>query len=339
MPHEARTRHGPRALALAAAALAFTESASAQTGPGLLMEPFPKEQLIHANGGALFLDSGHVKGSDQSARLSFFETTGRVRIKPGLLESPRVGWDLELIDVDLGRATADTNPELGVMPGQLLDQSVGVAFPVAKVDQWIFGVALGLGYAGGSPYGESNAFYGKATAVAFRQFSETDALVFVIDYDRNRTFLPDTPLPGIAYTRRVSKELFYVVGLPLSSVTWTPFDKLTVEFGWLPIESFDAAIGYAIAPHWTVFGNLEQRSGGFFLDEVEDGDRLLFQHRRAEVGVSWAPGRPRERFALTAAAGYAWGQEFSVGFDARDSDLVADFSDEPYVRFGFEVKF
>ena len=303
------------------------------------MEPFPKEQTLHTQGGALFLDSGHVKGSDDSARLSFFESTGRVRIKPGDLTSPRVGWELEFIDVDLGRPGADTRPELEMMPGQLIDHSIGVAFPVAKVDDWIFGIALGLGYAGSSPYGESNAFYGKATAVAFRQFSETDALVLVLDYDRNRTFLPDVPLPGVAYTRRFRPDLFFVVGLPLSSVTWTPIEKLTVEVGWLPVEAFDAAIGYEFAPHWTVFGNLEHRSGGFFLDELDDGDRLLFQQRRAEVGVSWAPRRQREQFALTAAAGYAWGQEFSVGFDARETDLVADFSDEPYVRFGFEVKF
>ena len=315
----------------------MTESASAQTGPGLLMEPFPKEQLIDFRGGAIFLDAGHVKGSDQSARLSFYESTGRVRLKPGELTSPRVGWDVEFIDVDLGRAPAGAATEL--IPGQLIDQSVGIAFPVAKIDQWIFGVALGLGYAGGSPYGEGSAFYGKATAVAFRQFSETDALIFVIDYDRNRTFLPDVPLPGVAYTRRVRPDLFYVVGIPLSSVTWKPIERLTIEAGWLPIESFDAAIGYAFTDRLTAFGNLEYRANAFFLDELDGGDRLIFEHRRAEVGLSWTPRKARETVALTVAAGYAWGQEFSVGFSARETDLVADFSDEPYVRFGFEVKF
>ena len=46
--------------------------------------------------------------------------------------------------------------------------------------------------------------------------------------------------------------LFYVVGLPLSSVTWKPFEKLSVEAGWLPIESFHAAVGYEFAPHFVL---------------------------------------------------------------------------------------
>jgi len=55
--------------------------------------------------------------------------------------------------------------------------------------------------------------------------------------------------------------------------------------------------------------------------------------------LRFAPRVGKDTFAVTAAAGYAWGQEFSTGFDSRKSDEVADVSDEPYVRFGVEVKF
>jgi hypothetical protein len=178
-----------------------------------------------------------------------------------------------------------------------------------------------------------------ATAVAFRQFGEREALVFAIDWDGNRTFLPDVPLPGFAYTRQVDETLTFIVGVPLSSVTWSPLPKLTLEAGYLPIESFDAAVGYEFAPHWTAFGNLETRSTAFALDEIEGNDRLIFQQRRAEVGVRWAPTRGRQAFALTVAGGYAWGQEFSVGFDSRETDELADLGDEPYLRVGLELKF
>ena len=61
-----------------------------------------------------------------------------------------------------------------------------------------------------------------------------------------------------------------------------------------------------------------------------------FQQRRAEVGLRW---EPRKDFLFSVAGGYAFGQEFSTGFDARDTDLVADVSDEPYLRFGVDIRF
>ena len=337
MSKSARTRSFPhrRGAALAAGAaltaLACCDTASAQTGAALLVEPFPKEQLIDTGGSWMYEDAGHVKGSDESIRLGIYESVGRVRLFPGNLASPRVGWELEYLDLRGG--------ESDLLPGHLSDQSVGAAFPVGKINDWIFGVAFGVGYSGASPFGEGGAWYGQASAIAFRQFSESDGLVFVLDYDGNRTFLPDVPLPGVAYTRRVNPNLFYVVGLPLSSVTWKPFEKLSVEAGWLPIESFHAAVGYEFTPHWSAFGSMDYHSNAFRIDGLSGNDRLLFQHRRAEVGVRWGPRRQRESVAFTAAVGYAWGQEFSIGFDSRETDEVADISDEPYVRLGFEVKF
>ena len=338
MFHHARTRCSLFAAAVGVVGgLADCPPAFAQTGPALLVAPFPKEQFIDTQSSWFYEDAGHVKETDQSVRISVYESTGRVRVVPGSLISPRVGWELEYIDIDAGRA--DGLGGAGGLPEQLTDQSVGVAFPVAKVDEWVFGVALGLGYAGASPYGEGSAWYGKATALAFRQFNENDALVFVIDYDGNRTFLPDVPLPGVAYTRRVSPDLFYVIGIPLSSVTWKPFERLSLEAGWFPVESFHAAAGYEFTPHWSAFASLDYRSSAFTLDGLGGDDRLIFQQRRAEAGVRWAPRHQRETLAFTAAVGYAWGQEFSVGFDARDTDEVADVSDEPYARIGLEVKF
>ena len=301
----------------------------AQSGPELMLKPFPKEQLIHTGSGWLIQDAGHVRGADQSARLSFYESSGRVRLFPGNLASPRVGWDLEFIDIDLG-----SGPRF--LPGQLIDASVGAAFPLAKVGDWIFAGAVGLGYAGAAPFGEGSSWYAKGSALALRQFSENDALVIMLDYDANRTFLPDVPLPGLEYTKRVSPQLFYVVGVPVSSVTWKPMDKLSIEVGYIPTEAFHAAIGYEFVKQLSAFGSLEYHSGAFFIKGLKENDRLLFQQRRAEIGVKWAP---RESVGLTAAVGYAWGEEFSVGFDARKSTEVADISDEPYLRLGFEVKF
>jgi hypothetical protein len=324
--HRRRIRTAAAALALGLT-LAGT-SARAQTGPTLLLKPFPKEQAIDGRADALFLEPGHLKESDEDYRLSTYESQGRWRVMPGNLISPRIGWDFTYLDL---------HTRQGVLPDQLVDQSIAVAMPIAKFSDWIVGASAGFGYAGEAPFGDGDAWYGKATLSVFRLFNDTDALVFALDYDGNRSFLPDVPLPGIAYTKRVSRDYFFVIGLPVTSVEWRPDDRLRVEVVFTVLDTFDASVGYQVAKGVTVFGNLETRREAYFLDGLPaNHDRLLFQQRRAEVGLRW---EPRKDFMFNLAGGYAFGQEFSTGFDSRRTDLVADLSDEPYVRFGVDIRF
>ena len=334
MGQRARRRIEPRrsratwvtAAALGAAVACGT--ARAQTGPTLLLKPFPKEQAIDGRADALVLDRGHTKATDDVFDLSMFESQGRWRVIPGNLISPRIGWDFTFIDIDTTFA--------GV-PDQLTDQSLGIAMPVAKFGDWIVGASLGLGYAGDTPFSDGDAWYPKGTLSVFRLFNDTDALVFALDYDRNRTFAPDVPLPGIAYTRRVARDFYFVFGLPVTSLEWRPDDRLRVELVYTIVDTFDASVGYRVVNGLTLFGNLEARREAFFLDGLPaNHDRLFFEQRRAELGVRW---EPKKGVTFNVAGGYAFGQEFSTGFDGRNTDLVTDVSDEPYFRIGLDLRF
>jgi len=302
--------------------------AFAQTGPTLLLKPFPKEQAIQARADALFFDAGHTKESDDAFRLSMYESQGRWRVQPGNLISPRIGWDATFIDL---------HTDFAGLPDQLTDQSVAIAMPIAKYGDWIVGASVGIGYAGDAPFGDGDAWYGKGTLSVFKLFNDTDALVFALDYDGNRSILPDVPLPGVAYTRRVARDFFFVIGAPVTSIEWRPDERLRVELVYTIPDTVDASVGYAFVKGWTIFGNFESRREGFFINGLPaNHDRLIFQQRRAEVGLRW---EPRKDFLFSVAGGYAFGQEFSTGFDARDTDLVADVSDEPYLRFGVDIRF
>lgn len=340
MVEKARRRSGSRrgragkagyaitATATALPALLLCAPASAQSGPRLLLKPFPREQAIEARADSLFVNGGHTKETDDDFRLSMYESQGRWRVQPGNLISPRIGWDFTFVDIDT---------DFPGLPGQLADQSVGAAIPVARFGEWIVGASVGVGYAGPAPFGDGDAWYGKGTLSVFRLFNDTDALVFALDYDGNRTFLPDVPLPGVAYTRRVARDFFFVVGLPVTSFEWKPDDRLRLELVYTLVNAFDASVGYQFADGWTVYGNFESRNEAFFVDDLPANyDRLLFQQRRAELGLRW---EPRKDFGLSVAVGYAFGQEFSTGFDSRQTDEVADVSDEPYLRFGLDFKF
>jgi hypothetical protein len=280
-----------------------------------------EEENLESRGDVLFLGSAEADGADFD--LSVYEVQGRFREQREKF-IPRIGWDLTWYDM---------SSDVPVLDQDLVDASVAVGLELGKYSEWTAGLTLGIGYAGNAPFGESDAYYGKATLIVGKKLDEKTDLGLVVDYDGNRTVFPDVPLPGFAYRHEFDPTLNYTLGVPLSSVTWRPDKAWMFEVTWTLLDRIDARVEHKLAGNFTLFGNLEQRQEAFSVDDLADNDRLLFQQRRAEVGVRW---QPWEHTSFLIAGGYAFASEFSVGFDQRDSDEVADVSDEPYGRIGFE---
>jgi len=133
-------------LASVAAIALGTTSTFAQTGPELLLKPWPKGQLVEARGDAMWLDSGHVRdGSD--FQLGFYETEGRARVYPGQRADPRFGYNLTYIDVDA---------ENGAVPNHLVDTSVAFGMGVLDNSGWLGGITVGVGYAAAGAFDDGN---------------------------------------------------------------------------------------------------------------------------------------------------------------------------------------
>ena len=203
---------------------------------------------------------------------------------------------------------------------------------------WRGGLTVGAGYAGDVPFNQGDAWYGKATLVFGKDLDKKTTLALVLDYDGSRTYLPDVPFPGVAYRHQYDPTLSFTVGVPLNTVIWKPaqLPRLRVEVSWLLLENFEADLDYEIFKHLVVFGRLNSINRAFHTEQLEGNDRLLFFQRRVEIGLRW---QPRQETTLFGAIGYAFSGEFSAGFDTRDADAVADISDEPYLRVGFETRF
>ena len=305
-------------------------AASAQTNSGLLVELFPKEEVFSGRASGVFLESGHIAESevDDGFQMAIYDTEGRFRVQPGKEESVRIGYDFTMLDLQTS---------FDGLPDKLVDHSVAVGFPVGQYGEWIFGASAGIGYAGDSFYGDGDAYYGLASIVAFWKQSETSAFVFAIDYDGNRTFLPDIPLPGFAYIKRISDRLELTAGVPITSIKWKATDQLTVELAYSIPDDVRVDVGYEVVDHLTLFGRLRQQREAFYFDGLpENYDRILFEQRRAEAGVRF---EPCANAAFDLALGYAWNGEFSEGFDSRRNNEIADISDEPYIRGGVELKY
>jgi hypothetical protein len=327
MHHPIRLRRLAIAVTFAFAVVAQSSITFAQTGPDLLIKPWPKGQRVDAEGAITLLDNGHTNRASE-LQMTFYDTSGRVRLFPDERADPRFGWDLKYIHLD-------TNDP--ALPSKLVDTSVAFGMGVADQDGWLAGITAAIGYAAAGGFDDGNGYYAKADFAIGKELSETDAIGFVIDYDGNRTLMPDVPLPGFEYRKRLDTTLLLAVGFPFSSITWKPNEKLTIDAKYVFPDDAEARVDYEVIPDFALFASYGARYEAFHSDDLPNGrDRLIFQQRRFEGGVRWGPWSGA---SVIGAIGYAYSQEFNVGFDSRDQDRVAKPSDEPYLRFAFELRY
>lgn len=298
----------------------------AQTGPELLLNVWPKGEHVQGKGEVTLVNEGSTKNSDEFG-LAFYDTSGRVRLRSGERADPRAGWNYTHINTSGDPA----------LPSNLIDTSVGFGMGVADWNGWLAGATVGIGYAGAGAFDDGNAWYGMADFIIGRDLSEKSSLGFVLDYDGNRTFMPDVPLPGFLWTNRINPQILFGIGFPVTSFEWKPNEQWTVTGKVYFPDSLEGRIDYSVIKTLGIFAQYNYRREAFHSDALAQGsDRIIYDSRRAEIGMRWSP---KEEISVTLAGGYVYSQEFNVGFDVRDQDRIARPSDEPYVRFGLEMRY
>lgn len=306
----------------------FVAPASAQTGPALLIKPWPdKGQVFDGYADAYLFEAGHTKNTNNSYRLEDYEAVGRFRILPGNEISPRIGYDFLFLD------NHTNHPGI---PNQLSDESLAIGTGIARWKGWVAGITLGGGYAGAGAFGQGRGWYGKADLVVAYDLNATDTIGIILDVDTHRPYLPDTPLPGAGYSHRFDPKLQMVAGMPYSSLDWKPFEHVDVKGEYNLFSDLRASIGYEFIPHWTVYGTCGYVRNLFRIDGLPERKHLLYYQRRAEIGVRFTPC---ENVNFKAGIGYGWDGSYRSGWDFRKSQQIADISDVPYLRMGLEMKF
>lgn len=152
------------------------------------------------------------------------------------------------------------------------------------------------------------------------------ALLIALNYDGNRTFFPDTPIPGFAYANRFNDYLTYVVGVPYSSITFEPVKGFQLEAGYTLIDTLEAKLAYQFTKHWAIFGQYTDQLSPFHIDNTNPDRRLFFHTHELEAGMRW---NPTQLIRFSVSAGWAFGQEFSTGFDTRSLNPVRHITNAP----------
>ena len=246
---------------------------------------------------------------------------------PGNIISPRIGYDFKFLDVGGNNKT---------IPHNLSDESIAFGTAVGKFEDWVAGLTLGVGYAGNSAFSRGSGWYGKATFAIGKKLSETDGLGIVFDYDGNRAYFPEIPLPGFIYQKRINPTLLLGLGVPYSSVEWKPIEHLTLEGSYTLVSQFTARASYEVIKHVNVYGSFDNVEDAFHINGLPKNKRLLFEQHRLEAGVQYVP---TDHLRLIAAVGYAFSNRFLTGYDFERTRTVDHFASSPYLHAGLEVNF
>ena len=309
-------------------ALFCTATVSAQTGPTLLFKPWEPDSRLELSAQATFFNTGETdSGAADEVDLQIYESQGRFRLNDEKASPFAIGYQLYYLNIDTSDAA---------LPERLVDQQIAIGAELFQCDGWAVSLIAGLGFASSLPFADSDAVYARGDIVATKKLDEKSTLQLGLNYDGNRALLPDVPLPGIAYSRKVSETFSYTIGLPFSSIYWVPADRWSLRASISPSLNMDVELGYEVVEKVTLFAAFRNEFRAFHVNEDDENRRVFFEQKLVEAGVRFKLCPTCEIFAV---GGFAFDQEFTRGWDVRDTEEVRELSDEPYVRVGGRVRF
>ncbi|MBC7782512.1 MAG: hypothetical protein H7144_01625 [Burkholderiales bacterium] len=317
-------------IASLAAVSVVSSMALAQAGPEMLLKPMDKALRFDGSASGAYFFETDTSADDTEATLIRYGTSGRLRLMPEHKADPRFGYSFQQLNLD-------TDNDL--YPSEFTSIQVGVGTGIAEFDNgWVAGLTLGGGYAGTNTFGDANAWYAAGTVLVGGKIDDRTTLGFALDYDGNRSFMPDVPLPGIVWTRQIpERNLELSVGFPFAYSRWRPTEELLLELNFTFPDFVGARVSYDLVKGVGLFASLSQRTDAWHHNDLPRGDdRILFEQSMAELGARFSLD---DRFTVLFAGGYAFAQEFRTGFDSRETDEFLELDDTPFLRLEGEFRF
>jgi hypothetical protein len=268
-----------------------------------------------------------IRNDSSPAQISMLSFSGRLRLADTGEYSPTVAYDSSYI----GLGTHST-----LLPRQLNNEAMSIGIPIGQFGSWGVGVALGAGYAGNSPFNDPSAIYGMARITAQHKLWKNTELDLALDYDGNRQFMPDVPLPGVEIQHQ-QKGFDWIVGFPYESLDWNALPRLWINVNYAPTDSGTASVDYSIMRGLKAYTEFASDSWAFHVSNYQSDQRLFMTQCRVQAGFKIVA--LQKHVNINIGGGYAFNQTFSQGFDARDEQPVAQIANAAYAIISLNAEF
>jgi hypothetical protein len=272
-------------------------------------------------------NSSYVRNDSSPAQIGWVHDGGRIRLANTGRYSPTIAYNSLWMPL---------NTDSPLLPRQLDSQSMSFGTPLGRIGKWGFGVSVGAGYAGSTPYNDPSSIYGMALITTQYKFNPRDRVLLSLDYNGNRSFMPDVPLPSIEYAH-ITRRFTLIAGFPEIGIDWRPTPKLRLLVHYYIYDDGEAKASYALFPWMHLYSKFDASSWAFHVDRYHSDQRLFFTMSRIEAGIKLI--NFSRHATLTIGGGYAFNQAFSQGFDGRDESPVGQIANALYAHVSFNISF
>ncbi|MHC4871270.1 MAG: hypothetical protein ACYTFY_05450 [Planctomycetota bacterium] len=243
-------------------------------------------------------------------------------------------------DVDITNIDVNTDARLELddnepFPNSLYDIGAGVSYRHTFENKWQAGFYARVGSASDKVFSGYDQMEGSATAFLKVPHKEYNAWMLFVDARNNRK---NPVLPGFAYLLVLGETSYFVLGAPLCSFHFEPFEKLALDFEYSLEGAVDATATYDLNEKLDIFASYDSQKQAFYREGRKDKEDGLFMYeRKVSLGLKY---ELNEKISIGAEAGYAQNRLIFEGenYDQRDKNRI-DVEGGTFGSVNVDVKF
>jgi hypothetical protein len=223
-------------------------------------------------------------------------------------------------------------------PDKLWNVHLGTSYRHLFDNNWIGGGSVNLGSASDKPFATWNEVVASATAFLRVPQGDHNAWLFTLNLSTNSEVLPGIPIPGVAYFYAPSEWFQATIGLPFASVTYRPWDDLTLQLTYALLTNVHAKASYQLARPLRIFAAFDMYNESYFRAErLDDRDRFFYYDKRFSGGLHWRLSR---HSSLDLSSGYLFDRYYFEGRNLNNgSNNRLNIGDGPFAAFQVRIHF
>ncbi|MDP3980528.1 MAG: hypothetical protein Q8Q33_03835 [Chlamydiota bacterium] len=219
--------------------------------------------------------------------------------------------------------------------GQLFPQDLylldlGLVYRHQFENDWTGGTYITFGSASNELFASADEMAYSGTVFLKVPHREKHAWLFVLNISNNREFLRDIPIPGIGYLYNPSPNLHAVIGMPYEALSYRPFEKLSLQFIYLPVRTVFSECEYTLFKQWKIYSGFRWYNDRHMLaDRPVEDERLYFYEKRVYGGLRY---KINDTFSADLSGGYAFDRMYFIGETYKDrNENRIDIADGPFI--------